>query len=348
MKIRAIDAIRGVEEEVLTQLTSITIPQMNGKNQPCPACSSSAKSDRFRVVKEMGSITGYYCGRGYGDNRKGNVIGLISHLLGITYNEAEDKVLDNRGIKSMTQEEQKEYDKKAIESRKKHEIRLAEYKKEVEHKYNEIAVYAQKIWDKSSGHLSSPYLNEKQILGLCMRELSGLLKVPVTNMDGKIMGLQSIYPNSDKQFIKGQKKSGCFCKIGAINPKKPIAFVEGYATGESVHRATELTTIVCFDAGNISNVLKLFKEKYPNTELILFADNDHGKFLEMKELAKTRPEIRPINRGNETIAEASLLGILGVQPLLNGDHDKISDWNDIYCHYGISTLLKQTRLQYKK
>ncbi len=347
MRIKATDAILGHEERILIQLTGISYKAMNGKNQPCPACSSKAKSDRFRVVKTGSTITGYYCGRGYGNNKKGSVIGLIAHLKGIDYKDACDQVLDALGIKNMSKKERASHDRNTVKIKAAQDKNIARHNAMIEKQKNEVADNARKIWGKSSTKLSSPYLKNKKIKGIMLRELNGVLKIPVTNMLNNIVGLQSIYPNGDKKFMKNQAKTGNFCLIGKHKKGRAIIFVEGYATGETVYSITGLAVVVCFDAGNLRPVIKQFKKKLPKTELILFADNDHGKYLEMVEDAKTNNRIKPCNRGNETIKEMRLIGVKGIQPIHNGDHKKISDWNDVYHEYGKGEFLRQARIQYK-
>ena len=148
--------------------------------------------------------------------------------------------------------------------------------------------------------------------------------------------------------MKGQQKTGCFCFLGKRKKGRPILFVEGYATGATVHHITGLPVVVCFDAGNLYPVIKIFQGKLPKQELILFADNDEGKFLEMIKQSNTNPRIKPQNRGSDTILEMKAIGVTGIQPIIQGDEKKISDWNDVCCLYGEGEVLRQIREQYKK
>lgn len=125
-----------------------------------------------------------------------------------------------------------------------------------------------------------------------MREdLDRNLLVPVTNVHKEIRGLQTISPDGEKRFMYGMQKEGNFCMIGhyGFDHSGPTPFdnegrnlsqgtillAEGYATGATLHMATDKPVAVAFDAGNLEAVAKKIRDQYPNAAITICADNDH-------------------------------------------------------------------------
>jgi putative DNA primase/helicase len=93
----------------------------------------------------------------------------------------------------------------------------------------------------------------------------------------RMVGLQKILPDGTKRFNKGTNPVGASCLLG--KPPKdgaPIAFVEGVATGGSVRLALERghPVVVCFTAGNLLEVARLYRALYPKSPFLFCADDD--------------------------------------------------------------------------
>lgn len=102
-------------------------------------------------------------------------------------------------------------------------------------------------------------------------DADGVVIVPLRDIQGKIWNIQRIYEDGNKLFRFKGRVSGCFHIIEGSDDKTILC--EGYATGASIHAATGLRVVVCFDAGNIIKVAKdLLSAKWKN--LIVAADND--------------------------------------------------------------------------
>lgn len=124
---------------------------------------------------------------------------------------------------------------------------------------------------------SHKYIQDKWITLPPKVRLNGEnLIIPAVNADGVIRTLQSISPDGEKRFTYQGNKKGCYFPIGLRKSDVPkvIYFCEGFATGCTIYEATEKPTIVCFDAGNLSDVVKHFRSRYESTQFILAADND--------------------------------------------------------------------------
>lgn len=115
----------------------------------------------------------------------------------------------------------------------------------------------------------TPYATRKQITSLFGAFNDGELTiVPVVNEKNELQGYQTIFPDGTKRFKLHTAKKGNFFPIG--KPSTRVWLVEGFATGATVHMATSDMVLVCFDAGNLTNV----KQKFPNS--ILAGDNDEA------------------------------------------------------------------------
>ncbi len=97
------------------------------------------------------------------------------------------------------------------------------------------------------------------------------LMIPMM-LNGKISSLQFINCDGEKRFLPGGEKGGYM--IGNIAISKPVCISEGFATGASIHQATDYAVIVAFDAGNLCKIAKALRVQHPNAVILLCADDD--------------------------------------------------------------------------
>lgn len=115
--------------------------------------------------------------------------------------------------------------------------------------------------------------------------------IAVHDMNTHFTGAQRIYENywtdekgkkTNKNFIPGtlfkddvtDLPYGTHKLIGNVDPAKPIIFCEGVADSGTDHAATGLPVAICLNKGNLYHVVGLYRQKYPNTRLIIASDND--------------------------------------------------------------------------
>lgn len=107
--------------------------------------------------------------------------------------------------------------------------------------------------------------------------------IPMMDEHQKIWALQAISEDGKtKAFMSGGRKKGLFCVIGdqSVGENRlPVGgllgFVEGFATGASVHEATGMPVCVCFDAGNMEAVAKDVGQRLaPEVKPVIAADCD--------------------------------------------------------------------------
>ena len=195
----------------------------------------------------------------------------------------------------------------------------------------------------------NPYLQAKGVQPFGVREdVDGTLLVPVMTVDKELCGLQTIAPDGTKSFMYGMEKNGNFHLIaepGKDLSQGEIILAEGYATGATLHMATEKPVAVAFDAGNLEPVAKKLREKFPNAAITICADNDH------KHTRKTPDGIEPWNKGVELAQRAAQeVGGKVVAPIFTDEErDKgLTDFNDLHKSRGLDEVKRQVGLVLRK
>ena len=241
------------------------------------------------------------------------------------------------------------HEKKALQQKEKKEL-------------NQLAAEeAQKIIEKTkhfeSSSVLSPYLTKKGFQtkgsGAQLIDENGKVEliIPIQNSNDKTVNIQRIFPDGKKLFLKGGQKKECFHIIDQ-NTNAPfsennvtfhntIYLVEGYATGLSVHLATNSTVIVCFDAGNLKSVSQIIKEITPQ---ISDTDPTYLKFA----VACDDDHKNEVNTGLESAKEAvknildqGLCAYLCIPDFGGRRKDPDTDWNDLHVASGLDEVRKQ-------
>ncbi len=172
----------------------------------------------------------------------------------------------------------------------------------------EASKNAQKIiFELNNSQHLTPYLVSKKIEHFGTYNKGTTVIVPIMDINNFIWGIQYIYSEGGKSFLKDCKIEGCFLRLGH-GPESLAYLAEGYATGASVFMATGITTYVCFTSRNIGEVYKVVNQTYKDLELIVAGDND---------------------------ISGKKHGLKAVYPPKAG-----MDWNDVWCSEGKEGVLK--------
>ena len=199
----------------------------------------------------------------------------------------------------------------------------------------------------------NPYLQAKGVQPFGVREdVDGTLLVPVMTVDKELRGLQTISPDGEKRFMYGMEKNGNFHLIAepGKDPSKDLAqgeiiLAEGYATGATLHMATEKPVAVAFDVGNLEPVAKKLREKFPNAAITICADNDH------KHTRRTPDGYEPWNKGVELAQKAAQeVGGKVVAPIFTDEERAkgLTDFNDLHKSRGLDEVKRQVGLVLQK
>lgn len=143
-------------------------------------------------------------------------------------------------------------------------------------KVNEEArTKAQRLWGRARPSPDShPYLVKKRVHGFGTRQLGDALLIPARDVDGVLHTLQFVYPDGKKRFLTGGRIKGCYCAIG--RPADVLLLAEGFATAATLFEATGHATAACFSAGNLVEVARCLRAKFPALKFVICGDNDVG------------------------------------------------------------------------
>lgn len=271
------------------------------------------------------------------------------------YRDGTAHTWNSRAHKEASAEEREAYRKKM------QQMRDDDAKKRAE-EYAEAATEAKKIWTDATPAIDHPYLRAKgiQAHGAKM-DAGGNLILPRYDFAGKLWSVQSISPEHpyDKKFQFQGKSSGVYMPLAAKDDDRSVIIItEGFATGASIREATGCPVIVAYTAGNLLDVAKLAKKKYPDARFIVAADNDQFSFKNPRAEAVQDIDKADIpgddprwiewreagylyNTGIEKAqAAAYAIGAAVLWPEFDRDdlQKKPTDWNDYHKLYGLEAV----------
>ena len=185
------------------------------------------------------------------------------------------------------------------------------------------ANFAKKRWKDAKPIQTATYLRSKGVQSYGLKQHDGDVLVPICNLDGEIVSLQTINESGSKRFLQDGAITGNFFLIG--QPTDQIIICEGYATGASIHEATTFPVAVTFNAGNIKAVAVGFKSRTPSISLIIAADDDHSK---------------EVNVGLTKAQEAALEvgGLLALPNFSDARQKHWTDFNDLHVLEGLDAV----------
>lgn len=192
------------------------------------------------------------------------------------------------------------------------------------------AVTAAQIWNEAVEG-DHPYLTRKQIQCLGARVLGDMLLVPMKHSAKELVGLQRIWPDGTKRFIKGSPLAGAYMTIGTPTKDGTVVICEGYATGASIHLATGYCVVVAFNSGNLAEVARKIGKALPSARLVVAADDD---------AFTVRPGNHP-QAGmpwNPGIEAAEAIGLPVYLPVWHGERGRGTDFNDLHTAEGLRAV----------
>ncbi|HLG25118.1 MAG TPA: toprim domain-containing protein [Candidatus Nanoarchaeia archaeon] len=200
-------------------------------------------------------------------------------------------------------------------------------------KYNTTGRKAYGFWQYSASSGRSEYLERKKVgcYGIRFRsstQYGDVAVIPMVDVSGRLWNYQLLNPDGTKRQPKEGRTEGLFHMIGTPNNGHPIGIAESYVTSASCFELTGIPVACAFSCQNLKSIVVILKQCYPNSKLIVFADND--KHLEMR---------GGINQGLEKGREA-IQGNEDHAVLVAPDFDfsepskKHSDWNDLIAQKG--------------
>ena len=193
----------------------------------------------------------------------------------------------------------------------------------------EAADKARELWEKAGTvHADHAYIRSKKIKPYGAKQLREQVVIKIQDVDGVHHSAQYIQPDGSKTFQTGGRISGCFAAVtGGAKPNAttPLLICEGFATACSLHEATQYPVAAAMNAGNLLNVAKAWRAKYPRVRIVICADDDTGTAG---------------NPGMTKATEAArAVGALLAVPDFGPDRpDRSSDFNDLHALDGLDAL----------
>ena len=273
----------------------------------------SGEKTRCGTLKEPYSLNGFYVV--HADFPPS--ITIINYQDGAGGEKHKVPLYDRGALDAMTEAEREEMREKIRREKEAAQARREEERRAAAEKANALFQTLPPAGEDNA------YLRRKGVLpmGDMRQDKDGRLVLPVRNAEGRIVSLQYIdgtKTEANKRFLKGGEKKGCFFPVPAKDRGQdgPLLIGEGVATVVSACMATGYGGLTAFDAGNLEAVAKMAREKYPDREIVLLADNDVH-------------EDGSRNTGVEaaTAAAQAVGGKLAVCPAIRG-HE--ADFNDLF------------------
>lgn len=248
---------------------------------PCPFCGGT---DRFRFDDK------YECGDWIcnvcTESKSHDGFELIQKVTGMPFREVLEGVASAVGMQVETQITEQQRKEWAIQAKIRHKEAAERERK----KQEQVARQAQGLYRNPYPGESSPYLERKQVPALSGAKIDyhGNVLIPAFDAEGYQWNMQTIYADGGKFFTadkedptgnkKGGRTGGCFFLIGTVElTDQVICIAEGYATGASIHLATNLPVFIAFVANNLDKVGIEIRKMYPSAKLVYCADDDSAK-----------------------------------------------------------------------
>jgi len=179
----------------------------------------------------------------------------------------------------------------------------------------EAAARALEIWNAASPAEYHDYLLKKAIEPHGARTWGAFLLVPLMTKN-RIWSLQSIRSYGRKKFMPGGRTKGCYYLLGERTPRIWIA--EGFATAGTLREATGDCTCCAFTAYNLAAVCKALWLRWPDSELVIAADEDPVGLAQGEEAMYAGHAVRMVSPG-----------------------DSGMDWNDYGRRHGLTRLREE-------
>jgi len=202
------------------------------------------------------------------------------------------------------------------------------FKQQEQQQYEMAARKAYGFWNYSSTEGRSEYLERKGVgyYGLRFRsdeKYGDVAIVPMVDEQGRIWSYQILNGNGTKRQPKETRSEGLLHMIGKAIDGLAIGMAESYVSAASCFELTDIPTACVFGCHNLEAIGKSLKQRYPNSLLVIFADNDNH-------LALRGAKNQGLDKAKKTIQALCGYAII-VEPEFNnvGDSKEHSDWNDM-------------------
>ncbi|EJB8470180.1 TOPRIM and DUF927 domain-containing protein [Enterobacter hormaechei] len=300
---------------------NIDVPDSPLRHAACPACGGT---NRFRFDdKGRGEHICNQCGAGDGidlikkvnDCDTTKAAQLVAEVLGIDYRTTQtdpSAVIERRALLE-------------AERLQCEQTRQERATQDTEHRRLAFASrYAAMRQNVTQGE--SDYLKSKGLNGFTYPLLTnGAILLPLVDNTGAVTAAQTITSSGEKRLVLDSAKRGAFHTIKVSEQPQEVILAEGLATALSVHLVCpDALTVCAIDAGNLLPVAQVMRQRHPDAQIIIAADNDYHE---------GDAETGATNTGKKSAEKAALsvAGWVSVPPT-----DCKADWNDYHQQNGLA------------
>lgn len=195
-------------------------------------------------------------------------------------------------------------------------------------KHEMAAKKAYGFWMHSNSTGTSDYLDSKKVgyYGIRFRnnKYGKIAVVPMRDIDGRLWSYQLLNPKTDptvknKIFATDSRTKDLFHFLKPIVDGQPFGIAESYVTAATCLELTGLSMVCVFSSNNLKACSLILRKRYPNSKIILFADNDRH-LAENKGVLKAQAAQAALKE-NVEIAIPDFVNIASSKDA--------SDWNDL-------------------
>jgi len=214
-------------------------------------------------------------------------------------------------------------------------------------KYDEAGRKAYGFWQYSSISGKSAYLERKKVgcYGIRFRnseQYGNVAVIPMLDVSGRLWNYQLLNPDGTKRQPKDARTEGLFHVLGNPVNGSVIGVAESYVTSASCLELTGIPTVCAFSCQNLKNVAVILRKRYPDSLLVVFADND--RHLEERSAAN-----QGLIKGQEALNALGGGAVLVAPNFGDSEVSKgLSDWNDLIHHKGLDHAKIQLQEQLSK
>ncbi|MCZ4675786.1 DUF927 domain-containing protein [Citrobacter sedlakii] len=266
-------------------LERLEIPTNRGEG-PCPACGGKTRY-RFDNKDNRGTYFCSHCGAGTG-------LDLVMKVNQCGAREAAELVAEAMALP------------------------MPEPKPAREKPQTDIAGKVAALAAKASPGQSA-YLTSKGLQCPFPMLSDGALLLVLKNGAGATTGAQVIKPDGSKRLVAGTVKKASFGVVNSVELTETVIIAEGLATALSVQQfRPDATIIAAIDAGNLLPVAQVMRQRYPDAQIIIAADND------------IKPGEPNTGKGAAEKAAKAVSGRVALP-----QSEEKADWNDFHQQHGL-------------